>query len=114
MSSGGIRTAKKVGVSNVTRTTEDSGSHTDVQPDAMMGANTLEMMNRTLESFATRNTDSSDRGSGNSRKTFKKPKKFIDDSDGCTDTWVEVMRLHLEQDNLNDERQACTAKLSNS
>ena len=114
MSSGGIRTAKKVGVSNVTRTTEDSGSHTDVRPDAMMGANTLEMMNRTLESFATRNTDSSDRGSGKSRKTFKKPKKFIDDSDACTDTWVEVMRLHLEQDNLNDERQACTAKLSNS
>ena len=29
------------------------------------------------------------------------------------DTWVEVMRLHLEQDNLNDERQACTAILSN-
>ena len=28
-------------------------------------------------------------------------------------TWVEVMRLHLEQDNLNDERQACTAILSN-
>ena len=36
-----------------------------------------------------------------------------DDSDGCIDTWVEVMRLHLEQDNLNDERQACTAILSN-
>ena len=29
------------------------------------------------------------------------------------DTWVEVMRLHLEQDNLNDERQACTVILSN-
>ena len=39
--------------------------------------------------------------------------KFKDDSDGCIDTWVEVMRLHLEQDNLNDESQACTAILSN-
>ena len=29
------------------------------------------------------------------------------------DTWVEVMRLHLEQDKLNDERQACKAILSN-
>ena len=60
------------------------------------------MMNRTLEAFATRNTDSvtSDRGSGKSRKTFKKPKKFKDDAD---ETWV---------DNLNDEREACKAILS--
>ena len=70
------------------------------------------MMNRMLEAFATRNTDSSDRGSGKSRKTFKKPKEFNDDSDGCIGTWVEVMRLHLEQGNFNDERQACTAILS--
>ena len=71
------------------------------------------MMNRTLEAFATRDTESNDRGSDKSRKTFKKPKKFKEDSDGCIDTWVEVMRLHLEQDNLNDKRQACTALLSN-
>ena len=45
--------------------------------------------------------------SRNRRTTFK------DDSDGCIDPWVEVMRLHLEQDNLNDERQACTAMLNN-
>ena len=67
----------------------------------------------TPEAFATRNTDSSDRGSSKSRKTLKKPKEFKDDSDGCIDTWVEVLRLHLEQDNLNDERQACTAILIN-
>ena len=71
------------------------------------------MMNRTLEAFATRNTDSSERGSGKPRKTFKKSIEITDDSDGCIDTWVEVMRLHLEQDNLNDERQACSAILSN-
>ena len=79
----------------------------------MTWARTLEMMNRTLEAFATRKTDSSDRAGGKSRKTFNKPKEFKDDSDGCIDTWVEVMRLHLEQENLNDERQACTAILSN-
>ena len=79
----------------------------------MKWASTWEMMNRTLEAFATRNTDSSERGGGKSRKTFNKPKEFKDDSDGCIDTWVEVMRLHLEQDNLNDERQACTVILSN-
>ena len=71
------------------------------------------MMKRTLEAFATMNTDSSDRGVGKSRKTFKKLKEFKDDLDGCIDTWVEVMRLRLEQDNLNDERQACAAILSN-
>ena len=76
MASGGIRTAMKVRASNSTRTTEESASHTDVQPDAMTWANTWELMNRTLEAFAIRNTDSNDRGSGKSRKTFKKPKEF--------------------------------------
>ena len=71
MASGWIKNAMKVGVSNTTRTTEDSGSHTVVQLDAMTWANTWERINRTLEAFVTRNTDSSDRGSGKSRKTFK-------------------------------------------
>ena len=71
------------------------------------------MMNRTLEAFATRNKDSSNRGSNKSRKAFKKPKEFKDYSDGCIDTWVETKRLHLKQDNLNDEGQACTAILGN-
>ena len=47
------------------------------------------------------------------RKTFKKPKEFKDDSDGCKNSWAEVRRLHLEQDKLNDERKACKAILSN-
>ena len=79
----------------------------------MTWASNWEMVNRTLEAFATKNSDSSDRGSGKSRKTFKKPKDFKDDSDGCIDTWVEVMRLPLKKDKLNDEKQACTAILSN-
>ena len=33
--------------------------------------------------------------------------------DSCIDTWVEVIRLHLEQDNLKNEKQACTLILSN-
>ena len=71
------------------------------------------MINRTLEALATRNTDSSDKGGSKSRETLKKPKEFKEDSDGCIDAWVEVMRLNLEQDNLNDERQASTEILSN-
>ena len=50
-----------------------------VGPDAMTWASTWEMMNRTLKAFASRNTDSSERGGGKSRKTFKKPKEFKDD-----------------------------------
>ena len=89
-------TIMKRGTSNTTNAPGDSSTHTNVAPDAMTWASTGEIMNRTLEAFATRNTDSSDRGSGKSRKTFKKPKEFKDDSDGCIDTWTEVMRLHLE------------------
>ena len=107
------KTIMKSGNSNTTSGPGDSTASSNAGPDAMTWASTWEMMNRTLEAFATRNTNSSDRRDGKSRKTFKKPKEFKDDSDGCIDTWVEVMRLHLEQDNLNDERQACTAILSN-
>ena len=46
-------------------------------------------------------------------KVFKKPKQIKDDLDGCFDTWVEVMRLHLEQHKLKVEGQACIAILSN-
>ena len=107
------KTIIKSGTSTTANGPGDSTTSNNLGPDAMTWASTWEMMNRTLEAFATRNTDSSEKGGGKSRKTFKKPKEFKDDSDGCIDTWVEVMRLHLEQDNLNNERQACTAILSN-
>ena len=87
----------KGGTKDSTNAPEDSSTHTCVTPDAMTWASSREMMNRTLEAFAKRNTESSDRGSGKSWTTFKKPKEFKDDSDGCIDTWVEVMRLHLER-----------------
>ena len=103
----------KSGTSNTTNGPGHFTTSNNVGPDAMTWASTWEMMNRTLKAFATTNTDSSERGDGKSRKTFKKPKEVKDDSDGCIDYWVEVMILHLEQDNLNDERQVCTVILSN-
>ena len=109
----GSKTIIKNGTSTTTNGPGNSTASKNAGPDAMTWASTWEKMNRTLEAFDTRNTDSSARGGGKSRKTFKKPKEFKDDSDGCIDTWAEVKRLHLEQDNLNDERQACTAILSN-
>ena len=110
---GGAKTIIKSGTSTTTNGPGNSTTSKKMGPDAMTWASTREMMDRILEAFATRNTDSSKRRGGKSRKTFKKPQEFKDDSDGSIGTWVEVMRLHLEQDNLNDERQACTAILSN-
>ena len=84
------------GTANTTSGPGDYTTHNNMGPEVMTWASTWEMMNRTLEAFATRNIDSSDRGGNKSRKIFKKPKEFKDDSDGCIDNWVEVMRLHLE------------------
>ena len=109
----GGKTIMKSGTANTTGGPRDSTTYNNVGPDAMTWASTWEMMNMTLKAFATRNTDSSDRGGGRSWKIFKKPNESKDDSNGCIDTWVEVMRLHLDQVNLNDESQACTAILSN-
>ena len=106
--SGMTKTAMKGRASHSMRIPGDSSAHTSITLDAITWASTWEMMNRALDAFASRTTDSS-----KSRKTFKKPKKFTDDSDAGVKTWVEVMRLQLEQDNLNYERQACTAILSN-
>ena len=69
------KTIMKNGASNTTSGPGDSTASSNAGPDAMTWASTWEMMNRTLEAFATRNTDSSDRRDGKSRKTFKKPKE---------------------------------------
>ena len=59
---------------NTTSGPGDSTTHNNVGPDAMTLASIWEMMNRTLEAFVTRNTDSSDRGGSKFRKTFKNRK----------------------------------------
>ena len=80
---GGYSNTMKGGTSNLTNALGYSSTHTSITSDAMTWASAGEMMNRTHEAFATRNTDSSDRESGKSRKAFKKPKKFEDELDGC-------------------------------
>ena len=37
---------------------------------------------------------------------------YKDESDGCIDTWIEVMKLHFEEEDLS-ERQECSALTSN-
>ena len=67
----GGKKVMKIGTSSSTNGPYDSTS-TNKGRDSMTWANTWEMMNRTLEAFATTNTDSSERGGG---KIRKKPSK---------------------------------------
>ena len=55
---GGGKTIMKSGTANTTSGPGDSTTHVNVGPDAMTLTSTWEMMNTTLEAFATRNTDS--------------------------------------------------------
>ena len=50
--------------------------------------------------------------SGKSRRVFKKLRCYKDESDDCIDTWIEVMKLHFEEEDLS-ERQECCALTSN-
>ena len=79
--------------------------------DATAMATALEPLNRSLETFLTRLSKTNER-SEKSRRVFKKPRCYKDESDGCIDTWIEVMKLHFEEEDLS-ERQECSALTSN-
>ena len=74
-------------------------------------ATAFEPLNRSLETFLTRLSRTNER-SDKSRRVFKKPRCYKDESDGCIDTWIEVMKLHFEEEDLS-ERQECSALTSN-
>ena len=59
-------------------------------------ASMSEPLNRSLETFITKLSKSTERGE-RSRRTLKKPKSYKDESDACIDTWIEVMKLHFEE-----------------
>ena len=79
--------------------------------DATARATAFEPLNRSLETFLTRFTRTNE-GSEKSRRVFKKPRCYKDESDGCIHTWIEVMKLHFEEEDLS-ERQECSALTSN-
>ena len=74
-------------------------------------ATAFEPLNRSFETFLTRLSRTNER-SEKSRRVFKKPRCYKDESDGCIDTWIEVMKLHFEEEDLS-ERQECSALTSN-
>ena len=79
--------------------------------DATAMTTAFEPLNRSLETFLTRLSITNER-SEKSRRVFKKPRCYKDESDGCIDTWIEVMKLHFEEEDLS-ERQECSALTSN-
>ena len=82
--------------------------------DATAMATAYEHLNRSLETFLARLSRSSERKE-KSRRVFKKPRCYKNESDGCIDTWIEIMKLHLEEENLTErpERQESSALTSN-
>ena len=76
-----------------------------------MYASMFEPLNRSVEIFITKLSKSTERGE-RSRRTLKKPKSYKDESDGCIDTWIEVTKLHFEEESLS-KKQECSALTSN-
>ena len=84
---------------------------TTVSQDTTMYASMFEPLNRSLETFITKLSKSTEREE-RSRKTLKKPKSYKDESDGCIDTWIELMKLHFEEESLS-KKQECSELTSN-
>ena len=86
-------------------------THAGHSRDATAMATAFEPPNRSLETFLTRLSRTNER-SEKFRRVFKKPRCYKDESDGCIDPWIEVMKLHFEEEDLS-ERQECSALTSN-
>ena len=74
-------------------------------------ATAFEPLNWSLETFLTRLSRTNER-SEKSRRVFKKPRCYKDEFDGCIDTWIEMMKLHFEEEDFSD-RKECSALTSN-
>ena len=80
--------------------------------DATSMTTAFEPLNWSLETILMRLSRTNDERSEKSGRVFKKSRCYKDESDGCIDTWIEVMKLHFEETDLT-ERQECSALNSN-
>ena len=69
--------------------------------DATSRATAFEPLNSSLETFLTRLSRTNER-SEKTRRVFKKPRCYKDKCDGCIDTWIEVLKLHFEEEDCID------------
>ena len=84
---------------------------TTISHDTKIYASMFEPLNRSLETFFTKVSKSTKRGE-RSRMTLRKPKFYKDESDGCIDTWIELMKRHFEKQKLSKKHE-CSALTSN-
>ena len=75
--------------------------------NATAKAAAFQPLKRSLETVLTRLSRTNAR-SKKSKKDIKKTRWYKDESDGCIDTWIEVIKLHFEERDLT-ERQKCSA-----
>ena len=90
---------------------KDNDAQAGHSRDSTSMASAFEPLDKCLETFPTRISRTSER-SESLRRLFKKPSCYKDEFDGCIDTWIEVMKLHFEEEDLI-ERQDCSALTSN-
>ena len=76
---------------------------TTVSQNTTMYVSMFEPLNRSLETFITKLSKSTERRE-RSRRALKKPKSYKEESDGCINTWIEVMKLHFEEESLSRNR----------
>ena len=92
-------------------TSEENDAQAGISRDVTSMATAFEPLSRSLETFLTRLPRTREL-SGKSKRVFKKLRCYMDESDGCIDTKIEVMKLHFEEEELT-ERQECSALTSN-
>ena len=67
-------------------------------------ATACEPLKRSLETFLTRLSKIGER-SEKSRRVFKKPRCYKNESDGSIHTWIEVMKLHFGEEDLTEKQE---------
>ena len=76
--------------------------------DAISTATSFKLLNRSMETILTWLSRTNER-SEKSKRVFKRPSRYKDESDGCKDTWIEVMRLHFEEEGLTEDKNAVSS-----
>ena len=80
--------------------TTDFNDQAGQSGDAKAMASAFEPLNRSLDTFLTRLPRTSER-SEKSRRLFKKPRCYKDESDGCRDIWIG---RRLEEEDLTERQ----------
>ena len=68
-------------------------------------ATAFKPLNKSMKTFLTRFSRINE-PSGKSKRVLKKPGCYKNESDDCIDTWIEVMKLHFDEEDLKKDKNA--------